>query len=112
MNFANNKRRTDKVAEIFIKAKVQTYDTRDLSAVVGMAEFLKPKGYSLEMVAEFLVTEKNLEVIEKVGIKKFIHMAQRAKFPTIQAKKMKYNRNEPCPCGSGTKFKKCCITKI
>lgn len=21
-------------------------------------------------------------------------------------------RNEPCPCGSGKKFKKCCINKI
>lgn len=23
----------------------------------------------------------------------------------------KYGRNEPCPCGSGKKFKKCCIDK-
>jgi len=27
--------------------------------------------------------------------------------PTI-AKKPKVGRNEPCPCGSGKKFKKCC----
>ncbi|MEA3487864.1 MAG: SEC-C metal-binding domain-containing protein, partial [Euryarchaeota archaeon] len=24
---------------------------------------------------------------------------------------MKVGRNEPCPCGSGKKFKKCCISK-
>ena len=24
---------------------------------------------------------------------------------------MKTNRNEPCPCGSGKKFKNCCETK-
>lgn len=23
----------------------------------------------------------------------------------------KINRNEPCPCGSGLKYKKCCINK-
>ena len=23
-----------------------------------------------------------------------------------------YQRNEPCPCGSGKKYKKCCINKI
>ncbi|MGG5737348.1 SEC-C metal-binding domain-containing protein [Bacillus cereus group sp. IBL03679] len=23
-----------------------------------------------------------------------------------------YERNEPCPCGSGRKYKKCCINKI
>jgi uncharacterized protein len=25
-----------------------------------------------------------------------------------QAKSTKIGRNEPCPCGSGKKFKKCC----
>ena len=24
---------------------------------------------------------------------------------------MKAGRNDPCPCGSGKKFKKCCLTK-
>lgn len=24
----------------------------------------------------------------------------------------KVGRNEPCPCGSGTKFKKCCLWKV
>lgn len=27
----------------------------------------------------------------------------------IQAKKSQAGRNEPCPCGSGKKFKKCCL---
>lgn len=26
-------------------------------------------------------------------------------------KKVKIGRNEPCPCGSGKKFKKCCMGK-
>jgi len=27
---------------------------------------------------------------------------------TAQAMSKKVGRNEPCPCGSGKKFKKCC----
>lgn len=30
---------------------------------------------------------------------------------TVVRKKKKIERNEPCPCGSGKKFKKCCIEK-
>ena len=26
-----------------------------------------------------------------------------------QRKRMKIGRNDPCPCGSGKKFKKCCL---
>lgn len=29
-----------------------------------------------------------------------------------QRAKMKVGRNDNCPCGSGTKFKKCCMMKI
>jgi len=29
-----------------------------------------------------------------------------------QLKNGKVGRNDPCPCGSGKKFKKCCIVKI
>lgn len=25
---------------------------------------------------------------------------------------MKTGRNDPCPCGSGNKYKRCCMTKI
>ncbi len=28
-----------------------------------------------------------------------------------QRRVMKIGRNEPCPCGSGQKFKKCCLGK-
>ena len=30
---------------------------------------------------------------------------------TFRCKEPKIGRNEPCPCGSGKKFKKCCIEK-
>ena len=31
--------------------------------------------------------------------------------PAALPKKMKVGRNDPCPCGSGTKYKKCCLLK-
>lgn len=32
--------------------------------------------------------------------------------PTMaQFKRRKVGRNDPCPCGSGNKFKRCCIRK-
>jgi uncharacterized protein YecA (UPF0149 family) len=27
-------------------------------------------------------------------------------------RQIKVGRNDPCPCGSGLKFKKCCITRV
>lgn len=27
-------------------------------------------------------------------------------------RRVKVGRNQPCPCGSGRKFKKCCISKL
>lgn len=29
-----------------------------------------------------------------------------------QLRKMRVGRNDPCPCGSGYKFKKCCMFRI
>ena len=29
--------------------------------------------------------------------------------PTVQRKKPRVGRNDPCPCGSGKKYKKCCL---
>ena len=31
---------------------------------------------------------------------------------TKEVRVVKVGRNEPCPCGSGEKFKKCCIWKV
>ena len=31
--------------------------------------------------------------------------------PTPIRSKQKVGRNDPCPCGSGLKFKKCCLNK-
>jgi len=47
----------------------------------------------------------------KVSVVTMIEMYLRHKYPKfIQFGKIKIGRNEICPCGSGKKFKKCCLT--
>ena len=46
---------------------------------------------------------ENQQVIEAMARYKAMH--------TPVVKKYKINRNDPCPCGSGKKFKNCCIDK-
>ena len=45
----------------------------------------------------------NKQVMEAMARYKAMH--------TPIVKKYKINRNDPCPCGSGLKFKNCCIDK-
>ena len=47
---------------------------------------------------EFNKVVSNKKLRRKLGI----HLKPRVLHPKI-------GRNEPCPCGSGKKFKKCCI---
>jgi len=32
-------------------------------------------------------------------------------YPETRVRELKVGRNDPCPCGSGKKFKKCCVSK-
>jgi len=41
----------------------------------------------------------------------FFHSAERPKRAPTQRTQPKVGRNEPCPCGSGKKYKKCCAAK-
>ena len=34
-----------------------------------------------------------------------------AAFDSFKGKKKKIGKNDPCPCGSGKKYKKCCLNK-
>jgi uncharacterized protein YecA (UPF0149 family) len=41
------------------------------------------------------------------------YMKQMNHHPTpIQRERGKVGRNDPCPCGSSKKFKKCCLFKV
>lgn len=105
------KARRNIVGEIFVKAGINDATEDNLLTVVGIAQRVRHKGYSLEMVAENLVNEKNVEIIREVGLDLFLKSAVKVKYPSIQAKRMKFDRNAPCFCGSGKKHKRCCINK-
>ncbi|MGF1581869.1 MAG: SEC-C metal-binding domain-containing protein [Gemmataceae bacterium] len=37
--------------------------------------------------------------------------AEGVKAATIRNRKQKVGRNDPCPCGSGKKYKSCCLRR-
>ena len=56
--------------------------------------------------------EEMRKAIRKIDLVEFITSMQVPPTEKQMARKPpKVGRNEPCPCGSGKKFKKCCLTK-
>ena len=52
------------------------------------------------------------EQVDAMAEKDKIHIKQMVRRPTKQQtirKPPRVGRNEPCPCGSGKKFKRCCL---
>ena len=53
--------------------------------------------------------EKPLETLETVQKVYDEDTKSRSKFTKGKRQKQKIGRNDPCPCGSGKKYKKCCL---
>ena len=52
------------------------------------------------------------EVKKRYGTQAPDHIKRMQLHPTVRQLKTKHiGRNDPCPCGSGKKFKKCCLGK-
>lgn len=61
---------------------------------------------------DFVKEMQDLARAEKIGAlqDRLKEIKEMALPPTVeQAVSMKIGRNNPCPCGSGKKFKKCCL---
>ena len=62
-----------------------------------------------------IVTEESLEKMEQKEQKKEQEVQKNTTVNTVKEPKRrqtpKVGRNDPCPCGSGKKFKKCCMGK-
>ncbi|MCD8378074.1 MAG: SEC-C domain-containing protein [Candidatus Gastranaerophilales bacterium] len=88
---------TDKINEILEK----NYTLDDLISVYK-SEFLKRKIYSSTSVlyhsTVFSTSLDILEANEKESVK------------SVSTPAVKVGRNEPCPCGSGKKYKNCCLS--
>lgn len=54
--------------------------------------------YTLPAWEQILTKEKQAEIIKDYRTSKIVH-------------KDKIGRNDPCPCGSGKKYKQCCLNK-
>ncbi|MBI3813495.1 MAG: tetratricopeptide repeat protein [Nitrospinae bacterium] len=62
--------------------------------VLGLCEFKKLAQQILESLPE--------------NLKSFVKLEEFSKDETIHHEALKVGRNDPCPCGSGKKYKKCC----
>jgi peptide deformylase len=72
---------------------------------------------NIESNMTFGAGDTELDLLESVCVQHEIdhlngmRILDRAMELTIRRDKPKIGRNEPCPCGSGKKYKKCCIGK-
>lgn len=57
---------------------------------------------------------KEFKLIKQYEDFKYSHLTKKEREADIQPVRTepKIGRNEPCPCGSGKKYKNCCINKI
>lgn len=63
------------------------------------ANFIKQEFFKGEEAAQLAGMQAALLKVEESGAR------------VTNVKRVKIGRNDPCPCGSGNKFKKCCINK-
>ena len=54
---------------------------------------------------------KGKEAAQLAGMQAALSRIEDSGARVTNVKRVKIGRNDPCPCGSGNKFKKCCINK-
>lgn len=59
-----------------------------------------------------IVPEKNVGLLDRDERRFFKRMGLKPTEKQMARKPPKVGRNEPCPCGSEKKFKKCCLGSI
>ncbi len=128
-NTLSNAKRADEAAAVYRKAI--GYDPRSVEALVSLGQHASARGnlteaYDyLEQAVQVLNSGNYYHVGQdlsefKAGVYGVYANAAQQLGKTPQApdwvrpalaKKTKVGRNEPCPCGSGKKYKKCCLAK-
>ncbi len=96
------------VSEILTAGNV-VFTTNNLTTIKNLAIRYHAHGFnaSQQLIAEYIVRGYNKE---KPNLKQIFHSLHYMKFARIK-KDTKIGRNDECPCGSGKKYKKCCINK-
>lgn len=90
-----------------------SYDPKDILILIEVTNRFNRSGYKLTYneVAKFLVNDKNKKMIESEGLTKTIEAMANMRLGTITRSEPKTGRNDKCICGSGAKYKKCCLNK-
>jgi len=78
-----------------------------------------PKNWGIAKSLAMAAIDAGVDITNEKEMKEFVdlyNLQQAAKLkkddkPISKSKKSKIGRNDPCPCGSGKKFKKCCMEK-
>lgn len=85
-------------------------DTMEEDTVVSLA-FDKEKLYKnmVDAKADWLYELPMWDEIFDADTKKALYLEQKKSGTVIVGKKI--GRNDPCPCGSGKKYKQCCLNK-
>lgn len=67
--------------------------------------------YAKEIIEKMNESDKELFLKRHSNLKKELRIPLHNKFFKNKKSPIKVGRNEPCPCGSGKKYKKCCLEK-
>ncbi|MDP2828955.1 MAG: UPF0149 family protein [Sulfuricellaceae bacterium] len=71
-------------------------------------EDAQAKGKAYEEEEDYKVQQECVDVLPRVVQSIYDFWRERRGTPTIRRESPKVGRNDPCPCGSGKKFKQCC----
>ena len=59
-----------------------------------------------------ILNEMDVEKLKALGLGRYVKpMTVQPTMRQMARRPPKVGRNEPCPCGSGKKFKRCCLGK-
>ena len=88
------------------------YTASDIETITELASQFTRQGYPTNAlgVAQFICQDKQQERAKEVGLSTYLDTLKYVKLKPITAPKLP-QRNQPCICGSGKKYKKCCLTK-
>lgn len=92
--------------ETSLKNKIELEEIKESSEVKLEIDFEKLFYNMLDAKAEWLYTLEEWEDVLSIESRESI--AKEYKNSRTIVKEAKVGRNDPCPCGSGKKYKKCC----
>ena len=85
------------------------YELQNIITIKNLVKMYERQGFNVSesMIVNYIITNYNKD---KPNLKQLFSELYKMKLAPIK-KTSKVGRNVPCPCGSGIKYKKCCINK-